>query len=152
MGRRGPSPKPTALRVLHGDRPAKTNFREPVPPDGPIEPLHELSADARSAWEHLVSILEHMHVVTAADVLLLELLCDQVAVYRRAVELVNKVGVVTEGASGAVKRNPAQAAAADAARLIRALAQEFGLTPAARAQLVAGALGTSEDPRERFFS
>jgi hypothetical protein len=33
VGKRGPAPKPTALRVLHGDRTDRINGQEAVPPE-----------------------------------------------------------------------------------------------------------------------
>lgn len=53
MGKRGPAPKPTALRVLHGDRKDRINDAEPQPAEGEVTAPEELSDDARAIWDQL---------------------------------------------------------------------------------------------------
>jgi len=53
MGARGAKPKPTALKVLHGDRPDRINHAEPIPPENEVTAPEDLSDDARAAWDQL---------------------------------------------------------------------------------------------------
>lgn len=46
-------PKPTALKVLHGDRSDRFNREEPLPPESEVSPPAELSDDARAVWDPL---------------------------------------------------------------------------------------------------
>lgn len=57
--------KPTALRVLHGDRKDRTNDQEPVPPEGEVAPSEETSPDARAVWERLARSLIACGVLTS---------------------------------------------------------------------------------------
>ncbi|MFD7319546.1 hypothetical protein ACFV9D_00420 [Streptomyces sp. NPDC059875] len=56
-GRRGPAPKPTALRVLHGDRKDRINTGEPQPDEGEITPPVWLSNGALEVWRILADEL-----------------------------------------------------------------------------------------------
>ena len=138
MGKRGPAPKPTALRLLHGDRADRVNDAEPVPADAPIEAPDYLDDDARAVWERVVPDLVRQHVVTAWDVDSLAVFCTAVVHHRRAVEYVNRTSVLLKGRNDAdpVVKHPAMQIIRDQAAVIRAFGQEFGLTPSARSQLV----------------
>ena len=57
LGERGLEPKPTALRVLHGDRKDQINNAEPIPPGAEFIPPEELSDVARAVWGRLAPSL-----------------------------------------------------------------------------------------------
>lgn len=153
MGRRGPPPKPTALKNLHGTRRADREPRnEPVPPPGrPTCPRH-LGPVARAAWKHWEPILLDMGTLTVADRSMLELTCSAYAEYRRGAEVLAKKGPVvtfTSGKGRQVRANPAAGVAADAWRRTVVGLRELGLTPAARARVEADPLlppGTPPPP------
>lgn len=146
----GPQGKPTALRVLHGDRSDRVNTSEPTPPEGDTEPLWDLDPVAQRVWDYYKPMLDRMGVMTTADVLLLAMLADQTATYRRARELLEQSDVLVKNDRGKLVRNPLVQVQRDAAYLIRMLAQEFGLSPASRADLTVEP--RKADPRERFFA
>lgn len=136
MGRRGPAPKPTQLRLLHGDRPARVNDREPVARDVLPEPPASVAGDVREVWEYTVRELAAMRVVSSADRDALLCYCEAVVAHRKASAVLAKSPVLVKGALGGLVRNPALAIQRDAAHTIRAFAQEFGLTPSARSRIV----------------
>lgn len=138
MGRRGPAPKPTSLRVLHGDRADRINRAEPRPrdiaPDRP-EWLSELAAEE---WDRVVPDLIVMGTVKTADATGLAAYCEAVARLRAALDAVAEHGMIVTDARGASRRNPAVTMARDASNEIRLWAREFGLTPSARQMQRAG--------------
>jgi P27 family predicted phage terminase small subunit len=136
MGKRGPAPKPTNLRVLHGERPYRINQREPQPSAAMLELPGWLSDPAREVWERLAPDLERRGLLTAWDVDTFAVLCNAVAHHRQAAKLVARSGVLIKGRKDAVVKSPAMQVIRDTAQTIRAYAQEFGLTPSARSQLI----------------
>lgn len=68
MGKRGPSPKPTAIKRLEGN-PGKRalNDREPEPEVGVGEPPDWLPDDGKAHWHELAPKLESLRVLTEVD-------------------------------------------------------------------------------------
>lgn len=150
MGERGPRPKPTKLRLLHGDRPARTNQDEPMPdPDCPQCP-EEATPEVKAIWDYTIEQLIVMGVATMADRDALLCYCEAVVTHRRASAILAKSQVLVPGKeAGTVVRNPAVQIQRDAAALIRAFAGEFGFTPSARSEISRGGArgGTSDGSR-----
>lgn len=136
MGKRGPAPTPTALRVLHGEtKPSRINRNEPQPIAGTPRPPRWLRKEARPYWRDLVRQLEPMRVLTLADAGALAMLADAELDYVEAQkDITDRGGQVILGANGYV-RNPAVMNKNHAFRRYRDLAVQFGLTPAARVSL-----------------
>lgn len=135
MGKRGPAPKPTTLRLLDGAQPSKVNRNEPQARSGKIEPPDELSDGVRIIFEYVVAELEHMRIASPADVHSIVCYCEAVDKHRKASALLAKSSVLIKGLHGGMVRNPALSIQRDAANTIRQFAQEFGLTPSARARI-----------------
>jgi P27 family predicted phage terminase small subunit len=160
MGRRGPAPKPTALRVLHGDRKDRINTGEPHPDEGEITPPDWLSNEALEVWETLADELTAKGVLTAWDVEAYANWCDAVARRRKAAEHVAQEGAVVEhpvynkngDVTGTRMGKNAWLLALDAADAqVQRYGARFGLTPSDRAQLK---IGGQTDPAgaERLLS
>ncbi len=135
MGKRGPAPKPTNLRLLHGDRKDRINTAEPIPRDAIPQCPPEAAADVRQVWEYTMAEMEPMGTATAADRDALLCYCEAVVTHRKASAILAKSPVLIKGIHGNMVRNPALQIQRDAAQTIRAFAQEFGLTPSARSQI-----------------
>jgi P27 family predicted phage terminase small subunit len=135
MGRRGPAPKPASLRLLDGARTRDINANAPVARDGKIETPDFLSDDVRVIFEHTVAELEYMGIAAPSDRDVLIAYCEAVDKHRKASALLARSPVLVKGMHGNLVRNPALQVQRDAAHLIRQLAQEFGLTPSARARI-----------------
>jgi len=137
MGRRGPAPKPTALRLLHGDKKNRFNPEEPIPRDTlPVAP-ESMDPEVAAIWNHTIRELIAMKTVTAADRDTLICYCEAVVNHRRASEMIHETDVIIKGDHGGPVRNPALSVQRDSATLIRQFAQEFGLTPSGRTRISA---------------
>ena len=158
MGKRGPAPKPTALRLVEGNpgnRPI--NHREPKPTLG-APPMPEwMRPDAKRVWRHTVPMLKQMGVLAHVDRDALAMYCQMYARWREAEEFLKEKGAVyvvrTDG--GAVKyaaQYPQVGIASNLAKQVRAYQQEFGMTPSARSQIEVPDLGNDEDKFEEFLS
>ncbi|MCW8884152.1 MAG: phage terminase small subunit P27 family [Motiliproteus sp.] len=136
----GPSPKPTALKVLQGNAGKRAIPKnEPKPKaEKPRTPAH-LSPKAKYAFKGLSELLLEMGVLTIADSKSLELLCDAYSEWRDLRDLVNKHGFTYETTNQAgetmIKARPEVAMASDAFKRIRGMINEFGLSPASRTKV-----------------
>lgn len=136
MGKRGPVGAPTALRLLRGDKPCRINDREPVPSDNRLEPPADMSAEVLAIWDYTLAELTHMKTAVAADRDSLVCYCEAVVAHRKASAILARSSVLVKGLHGTLVRNPALQIQRDAAHTVRGFAQEFGLTPSARAGIV----------------
>lgn len=148
MGKRGPAPKPTALKLIEGVKPNRINHDEPTPSSEPLLPPDDLSDDAREVWDYTLAELQVMRLATAADRDALVCYCEAVVNHRRASALLAGSTILIKGLHGGLVRNPALAVQRDSANLIRAFAQEFGLTPSARSDIAVG--GRRQDADNPF--
>ena len=73
--KKGPAPKPTALKLLEGSRTDRINLDEPKYGDFNEGPPASLGPAGKALWLKLVPILKGAGVLTAGDALGLELLC-----------------------------------------------------------------------------
>lgn len=135
MGRRGPAPKPTSLRLLQGDRKDRINDREPVARDILPDLPDGVAADVAEVWEYTLGELIVMKTVAAADRDSLICYCEAVVAHRKASAILARSPVLVKGIHGNMVRNPALQIQRDAAQTIRAFAQEFGLTPSGRTRI-----------------
>lgn len=137
MGRRGPAPTPTALKILRGEtRPSRINRDEPRPV-GELVPIPpDLSSEAQAVWRRVVREFGHTGVIRGADADVMRIYCETVARYEKASRLLDASGPLIKGARGGeLVKNPLHQIVRDNATLVRALAGELGLTPAARVGL-----------------
>src|SRR5438128_12468305 len=113
---RGRKPKPTKLKIMTGN-PGKRplNKREPKPRAGaPVCPT-QLDAKAKALWKRIADQLAAMGLISQADGVALELLCDAYSQWREARK---------EGQSGA-----------EPWKRVKSMLAEFGLTPSSRSRL-----------------
>ena len=148
-----PHPKPTALKILEGN-PGKRplNKREPKPRVELIPCPQYLKPDkiAYAEWNRIVPELYKLGLLTNIDRAALELYCSQYAIYRKAYKDVVDDGLITTNIRNGAKANPAAAIAREAAKVIKAICVEFGLTPSSRARIsVPGE--TIEDELEKLL-
>lgn len=160
MGKRGPAPKPTGLRVLHGDRKDRINTDEPAPGVLDVDPPAWLSAAALEVWHHLAEDLAVKGVLTAWDTEAYACWCDAVARRREAAERVAEEGAVVEHpvynkngdlTGHRLGKNPWLLALDAADAQVQRYGARFGLTPSDRAQLKIGAAGEPKGA-ERLLS
>src|ERR1700675_2300685 len=149
MGRRGPSPKPTALRILQGN-PGKIglNPHEPKLPQAAIDlkPPAFLSTAAEQVWQRLVPDLRAAGLLTSIDVDLLAAYFSPHARWRAAEDFLAAKGFsyIIRGEPtkneplGRVKyvqQYPQVAIAHKALHFLGRLGADLGLSPAARSRI-----------------
>lgn len=135
-GKPGPAPKPTQLKLLHGEnRPSHLNLAEPKPRDAlPVCP-DDVSDGVRAVWDDTMRELIAMDLAHAADRDSLICYCEAVVTHRRASATLAKSPLLITGQKGNLVRNPMLQIQRDAATTIRNFAAEFGLTPASRTRI-----------------
>lgn len=144
--------KPTALRLLHGDPPSRTNYDEPKPEPGRPACPPEASDAVRAIWDYTLDHLIVMGVCTGADRDALLAYCEAVAAHRQASKLIAEGPPMIKGHRGVMVRNPAFALQREAAATLRAYAHEFGLTPSARSEIRMGGTGSGQGDAERYLT
>jgi P27 family predicted phage terminase small subunit len=144
--RPGRTPKPTALKLLHGAKPSRINHDEPPVPSGLPECPEAVSAEVREVWDYALESLIVMGVATPADRDALLCFCEAVVSHRKASALMAKSPLLIQGHRGVMVRNPAITVQRDSAAAIRAFASEFGFTPSARSEIRKGGAGATDAP------
>lgn len=135
MGKRGPAKTPPALAVLRGDtRPSVVNLDAPTPPPTRPAPPDYLDLDALGVWRRLSPSLEARGILTVWDVDTFAAFCTAVVHHRRAVEEVNREGVM-KGRGANRGKHPAMQVIRDQAALMVTLGGRFGLTPSDRSSI-----------------
>jgi P27 family predicted phage terminase small subunit len=141
MGRRGPPPQPTSLRILRGNpghRPL--NESEPQPPADAIEPPSYLQGVSLEKWHDVVKKLEDMSLMTNADVDTIARYCVMYERYQKYLDQVRRgldVLVMREE-SGRVRYMQITPAATMLSKLdeqMLRVEREFGFTPASRSEI-----------------
>lgn len=161
MGLRGPAPRPTALRLMQGAQPSKTNQREPIPtsalPTIPEELLDiapipagkesdpaalkaRREAESKVAafeevWERTVAHLVRMGIASAADTDSLVAYVAAVVNHRWSTKVLTASPLIVRAGNGSLVRNPAMVVQERSAATMKAFAEQFGLTPSARARI-----------------
>ena len=132
----GPSPKPTALRLLEGNPsrrpiPAQEPKLAPTAPDCPAW----VTGEARVHWPEIAKQLEAMTVATTADKFALGLLVDALGQYIAAKKEIEEQGATFTTEKGYVQVHPSVAIMTNAWERVLKCLKEFGLTPAARTKV-----------------
>lgn len=158
MGRRGPQPKPSALKKLLGN-PGKRvlNDNEPIPPDGAIVAPDYLHPAGKPYWDQLAPVLAAMRVLTVADVHVLARLVNHYVRYKELHTFLMKKGpagttYTVKDSKGKVQRVAEFPQAWEFRQLQSAIMlheRELGLTPASRTRLrVEQAIGAAPQPQQ----
>lgn len=159
MGKRGPAPKPTSVRLLHGDRKDRVNVLEPTPDSADVVPAGWLSPPALTVWAQYAPDLARKGVLTAWDVEAFAIWCDAVVRRRTAVAHLRDEGEVRElpvfnqhgdQTGHRIGKNPWTLVLNEADAQVQRYGARFGLTPSDRAQIKVG--GSSSDPNADLLS
>lgn len=164
MGRRGPPPKPTALKVLEGNPgKQKLNDSEPTPPalDAVPKPPARLLKEAKTEWKRLAPTLVGLGLLTEADIPAFTELCQNYGYYlitdKKILDLGEQgVTAMQKTPSGYVQQHPLLSLRRQYYELWRKGLLDFGLTPASRSRLVVGdipgASVNTNDPLESLLN
>jgi len=148
--------RPTALKVIAGtDSKHPKNCSEPEPALlNDLEPPAHLHERSKAVWRSVAPMLRRIQVLTEADVLALELLCDAVADYRYARETRGDEMVSPTSKGGEMLSQWLVAQLASSKRA-EALMSRFGMDPSSRARLMINPqgdlFGDSSKGAGRFF-
>ena len=137
MGTTGPTPKPTALKVLQGN-PGKRALPkgEPKPDAGRLPSAPRwLSDEAKREWKRLAPRLHAVGLLTEVDGLALAMLCEAFAQYMTAKTVVDSEGLLLVSEKGNSYQHPAAGLMTQARGELMKWAREFGMTPAARSRI-----------------
>ena len=151
MGRRGPAPTPTALKLASGNpgrRPINT--REVVPPAGMPEAPDFLNELGKKYWDRLVPEMTACGLVRKIDAIALARYCDMLAQWvqiRRFLEQhgpthavrgepgMNEKGEAVPGRVLGFRAYPQVSVCLRLQQQLITMEREFGLTPAARTRI-----------------
>ncbi len=142
----GRKPKPTALKVIHGTyRPDRANPSEPRPRPG-IPPCPKfLQGEARDAYRKTAKKLARIGLLTELDDMALSMLCQAWTDYLEATDQVLKSGMLVKSPNGFPVLNPYLVAANQAAKKVRSLLSECGMTPGSRSRIQTAAAAEEPD-------
>lgn len=139
MGRRGPPPEPTALKLLKGN-PGKRaiNHTEPHPAKaekGKRRVPSTLPPSGKTLWRALVPELERLNLLTKIDDATLHGACLNYARALQAGALVKKQGLTIVTDKGFVIQHPAVSIERNSWAAWLRFATQFGLTPSSRSAI-----------------
>lgn len=137
----GPRPQPTNLVLLRGNPGKRTRPEEPKPaPVVDTKPPAGMSADAEKLWKRLAPELSRVGLLTIADTVALESLCELYSLRCAALRSIKRgrgyvVLTADRAHGGEPRRHPALLILKQFDDSFRAWAKEFGMTPSARVGL-----------------
>ena len=134
MGKRGPAKTPTAVLKGRGSWRAKGRADEPVAPGEKPTCPGWLPAEARREFRRVTKHLETMGILSVADRTMIAGYCLAWNEVREATEQIEDEGRVVLTAKGMVK-NPWVLIRENALAQLLRFAQQFGLSPASRANV-----------------
>lgn len=136
MGKRGPKPKPTGLRVFEGDPGRLLNKREgeiKPPPADDLTPPAWLRKHGKEQWMHHAPILHAIGCLAETHKAMFAIWCDLWDTYHAARER-----TLDGNVCGPLGPHPAIGVQAKAITLIKQIGAEFGLTPSSMVGLNTG--------------
>lgn len=154
----GRNPLPSAVKAMKGtDRADRRNGSEPEPDlllD--LQPPAHLTAESARVWAQVAPMLARCKVLTVADVIALEMLCDAVADYRKA-RSERGDDFVKHSARGSEMLNQLHVAMSMSSKRAEAFMAKFGMDPVSRSRVLVdpqGDLFGKPEPTgtSRFFN
>ena len=156
MGRRGPTAKPTALKVLAGNPNHEAlPENEPQPKSDAVACPAWLAIDAKKEWKRLAPEMMRLGILTNADVTAFAAYCTAYANWKQAQIYINEYGPTVETPNGYMQPSPYVAIAKNALNDMKIFCQEVGLTPSSRARITGGLAASKDeevDPMEALLN
>lgn len=139
MGKRGPKPKPTAIRIFEGDPGRLLAKRQGEAAPAPVvsipQPPDWLGPVGKEVWGKVAESLYRIGCLTGVDTNLLALYCEAWDEFFAARAEIEKSGIVAMSDKGAEYQHPAVGIKNKAIQRIKQLGGEFGMSPASRVGL-----------------
>lgn len=133
---RGQKPKPTALKILEGNRGRRPlNDREPKPPVALPPPPDHLDAVAIREWRRVCKQLYELGIMSRLDVAILACYCDSYSEWVHFKRDIRTRGTIISNRKRGRVVNPMIRLAMQAKRELARYAVELGITPSARSRV-----------------
>jgi P27 family predicted phage terminase small subunit len=143
----GRKPKPTALKLLEGNRGRRPlNDLEPKPKVGEPEPLGSLTAEALDHFHALTAKLTAVRVLTVNDGPALSALAQSIADYEEASRELAVPGAKVTMAKNGLVRSPWAILQKQALDQMQRGFVDFGLTPSSRSKIQANPEAPEQNP------
>ena len=137
MGKRGPQPKPQALKHLHGThRPDRDSGLDNVLDQRKPYCPAWLDGSAKAEWKRIATPLHDVGLLKYVDRAALAAYCTAYSRWEKAEKLIQKSGLLMKTQKGNIIQNPAVGTANVAMRQMMKILKEFGMTPSSRARLM----------------
>ncbi|HMB90134.1 MAG TPA: phage terminase small subunit P27 family [Rhodothermales bacterium] len=136
MGKRGPRPKPTSLKVIQGTyRKDRASANEPAPePVAPKCPTF-LKGEARREWKRISAELVKLKLLAEIDRAALAAYCSNWETFVLADKIIREKGLTCLTPNGHEQQRPEIAIRNKAFQQMRNFLSEFGMTPASRSRI-----------------
>ena len=136
MGKRGPQPKPTALKLLEGTyRKDRAPKNEPKPKVQAPSCPSWLRPEAKAEWKRLAPELVGDGLLTKRDRMLLAALCDAWADFHECEKVIKEDGLTYITGGGILANHPLIVTKHKARDQINKFGAKFGLSPTDRCQM-----------------
>jgi P27 family predicted phage terminase small subunit len=151
MAKQGRRAKPTHLKLIDGN-PGKRpiNEDEPIVAEGIGDPPTWLNIEQQDAWKFAVAHAP-AGMLTALDRSALTIWVGAESMHRKALEAVNRYGLVTKSKNqGVPLQNPYLPIVNAQAKLMLSASAELGFSPSARSRVKIPESGRDRNPFEAF--
>ena len=153
MGKRGPTPTPTETLRRQGRYRQDRRKHEPTAPSAGSKKPQWVKGLAAKHWRQIAPLLIEAKLLTVLDTIALGLLCDALAEYLEAGEIIEaaakcgQVKFISVTDKGNVIQHPVVGVRNKAWERVIKLARQFGMTPSARAGMaIANVADDQQDP------
>lgn len=148
MGKRGPAPKPTIIKIAKGERKDRINTSEPIPlRHNNYQPKVELNDEMQIHFSELVERLNRQRVLTENDI---DMLTTYVIEYWHYVDSHRKVmsagSKIRKTETGYYQVNPYLHLMKQHYKTFSDIAKHFGFTPSSRS-----GISTNESQGKSYF-
>lgn len=148
----GRKPKPTSLKLLHGNPGRRRlNSQEPVPRARLPRALEHLSDAAKAEWRRAGRFLLRLGLVSDIDLAAFAAYCTAYGRWVEAEQALKNYGVMLKSPGGFPVQSPYLAVANKAMEQMRSLLSEFGMSPASRSRVGGLPIAEEADEFEAFL-
>lgn len=150
MGKRGPRPKPDAIRALEGDPGKRGKGGNSPPPAAAVtnlKPPTFLPSAAKKEWKRVIMELARLNLISDLDVMALAAYCNAYATWLDAIKKIKETGMLVRSPNGYPMPSPYVKIERDSQEQMMKWLREFGMTPSSRARVGGdGGADEEEDP------
>jgi len=127
--------KPTALKILHGEKNKdRINLNEPKPSTDGVKCPEYLDFTAKKEWVRLEPELKRLGLLTVLDITALAVYCQAYSRFIEAEKIIKEEGISVEDKKGR-KAHPMVSVSNQAVDVMRRYMVNFGMNPYSRSKL-----------------